>query len=312
VDKTLKLIRSGAQEYDEQEVKDLAAILKPLLFAPYPVRRRLQQLGVTVTPANFYSEIPTIDEIEASFKNPQKYCEQLFDPAAMNEWLKELDSYADEFNPPVEAPAGTYGWGGAQVSWSDAMALYCTIRKVKPKHVVEIGSGSSSLISIQALAKNASGRLTCIEPYPADYLRSNTKLKLLEKKAQELTPEFFNDELRDGDVLFIDSTHTVKHGSDCLHIYLNLLPNIKRSIYVHVHDVYLPFTFPMPNLRDRQIYWTEQYLLGAYLTSNPRTEVLYGSAYHWNFNREALTAFMRGRYRPGGASLWFKQIAGRD
>lgn len=294
--------------YDERELKHFAAFAKSIMFEREP-RKHLQQLGITITPANFYSEIPTIEEIETSFEHPHRYCEQLFDPSVMGKWLASLDEYADEFAPPLEAPAGKYCWQGSQVSYSDAMALYCTVRKVRPKHVVEIGSGSSSLITIEALAKNGTGSLTCIEPYPAEHLKKNSTLRLLQTKAQDLTAEFLNDELADGDVLFIDSTHTVKHGSDCLHIYLTLLPAIRRNIYVHVHDVYLPFTFPMKKMIDKQIYWTEQYLLGAYLTSNPRTKMLYGSVYHRHTNLDALTKFMRGRYKPGGASVWFEQRA---
>ncbi len=130
---------------------------------------------------------------------------------------------------------------------------------------------------------------------------------LIRRPAQEVDAAFFNAELADGDILFIDSTHTVKHGSDCIHLYLHVLPEITHQIVVHAHDVFLPGTLSQRMLRDRQIYWTEQYLLYAYLLDNPRTRTLYGSEWHYRTDRAALRRFMHGRFAEGGASLWFSQ-----
>ena len=131
--------------------------------------------------------------------------------------------------------------------------------------------------------------------------------KLVRERAQDIDPSFFNSRLSDGDILFIDSTHTVKHGSDCLHIYLQVLPKLTVDVTIHAHDIYLPLPQPAQNMLDRQIYWTEQYLLYAYLIGNDRTGVDYGSTWHMQENADALRSFMCGRYPPGGASLWFSQ-----
>ena len=132
---------------------------------------------------------------------------------------------------------------------------------------------------------------------------------LVNSRVQDLDVDFFNTHLSSGDILFIDSTHTVKHGSDCLHLYLSILPNLAHDLCVHVHDVFLPNTLSLETMRDSQIYWTEQYLLYAYLLDNPRTRTLYGSAYHYKRNPELLTSFMHGRYGSGGGSFWFEQRA---
>src|SRR5207249_2533368 len=144
------------------------------------------------------------------------------------------------------------------------------------------------------------------------FLERKAEITLLKRKAQALPLEFLNESLEDGDFLFIDSTHTVKTGSDCLHIYLRLLPQIERSIYVHVHDVFLPFGMPMDWLLNKQIFWTEQYLLLALLTDNPKVKVLYGSAYHYALNHEALNVFMNNKWPSGGSSFWFEYDGGRD
>jgi hypothetical protein len=106
-------------------------------------------------------------------------------------------------------------------------------------------------------------------------------------------------------VLFIDSTHTVKTGGDCVHIYLRLLPALRREVLVHAHDIFLPHGMPRDWLM-RHYYWTEQYLLLALLTDNPRARVLYGSAYHERYNPGPLTELMGGKYGAGGGSLWFR------
>ncbi len=191
------------------------------------------------------------------------------------------------------------------------MAYYCMIRLKKPKTIIEIGSGASTLVARMAVAKNGLGRIVAVEPYPLDYLPGLKDIELVRERAQDLDSAFFNERFEDGDMLFIDSTHTVKHDSDVLHIYLRVLPEIVSDITVHVHDVYLPGPMPINMLREQQIYWNEQYLLYAYMLDNPRVRTLFGSRYHIAENFNQITAFMHGQYQPGGASFWFEQ-AGKD
>jgi len=166
--------------------------------------------------------------------------------------------------------------------------VFALLRHIKPKNIIEIGSGFSTLVAIDAIAKNDVGSITCIEPFPREFLEKSNIIKLIKKPAQNISPEWLNSNLNDGDVLFIDSTHTVKTGSDCMHIYLRLLPKIKRDIYVHVHDIFLPFGVPEKWLLDQHIYWTEQHLLLALLLDNNKTSFLFGSSYHSWKNPELL------------------------
>lgn len=99
------------------------------------------------------------------------------------------------------------------------MAYYCFIRKFRPHTVLEIGSGFSTLIAIEAVRKNGTGQVICIEPYPRPFLEKHTDIQLRKQKAQDLSAAVLDGLLQDGDIFFIDSTHTVKTGSDCLHIY---------------------------------------------------------------------------------------------
>lgn len=298
---------------------DLVGPLLNVVWADRAVRRKIQQHGVTVIPVNFYSNTPSIDEITSSYEYaeaaPPYLIESLFDRDALARRLGELAVYAREFDPPLdgdEASCERFFWKNSQFSYSDAMSYYCFVRKLMPKHIVEIGSGFSTLVAVEALRKNGSGEITCVEPFPRPFLREHRSITLRETRAQEIDAAYLDATLDDGDVLFIDSTHTVKTGSDCLHIYLRLLPQIRKDIHIHVHDVFLPFGLPMEWLLDQQIYWTEQYLLLAWLLDNPKTTVVYGSNYHHKFNKAALDALMNGRYPSGGGSFWIDYKGRRD
>lgn len=295
----------------------LIKLLKGMVWASKEERDDIEKSGIKISPSNFYSSIPSINEIETSYEYttsaesqpPYSSCDIFSDPIYSSRLLEELTIFSNEYSPPEagseESPAG-YFWSNSQFSHSDAMSYYTFIRHIQPKKIVEIGSGFSTLVAIDALNKNEMGQLVCIEPYPRPFLEKLDEIDLVKSPAQEITPEWLNDTLNDGDVLFIDSTHTVKTGSDCLHIYLRLLPEIKRDVYIHVHDVFLPFGLPKAWLIDHHIYWTEQYLLLAFLIDNPKVTFLYGSSYHLWANEALLTNFMHGRARAGGGSFWFK------
>jgi hypothetical protein len=300
-----------------EELQTLVSLAKRVIEGPPDGRKLLQKQGVTILPANWLSDIPLLEDVERSFENKFEdgayNAVSVFNPKVLAEFLGELDRYADEFDPPVEgnveAPAG-YFWRNPVFSWSDAMAYYCVLRHFQPLSIVEIGPGFSTLVALEAIKRNGAGEICCIDPYPAPWLERLKGIKLIRNHVQDLDPGFFVRYLaREGDVLSIDSSHTVKAGGDCAQIYLRVLPQICSNIVVHVHDIYLPFSMPLRFSVNDQRYWTEQYVLYAYLLDNPKTQVIYGSAYHNRFNRKRLDDLMRGRNPPGGASLWFKLLA---
>jgi cephalosporin hydroxylase len=141
---------------------------------------------------------------------------------------------AEEFDPPFSHPTpDRFSWTGGPFSHSDAMAYYSFVRHLRPRTIVEIGSGWSTLVADAALRANGSGRIVCVDRYPQPFLANISSVAaVIERPAQELTPVQFNEHLADGDFMFIDSTHTVKHGSDCLHLYLQVLPEIDKHILV--------------------------------------------------------------------------------
>ena len=295
--------------YDEAEIRELGVALTRLLYAPSQIRKKLESYGASIVPANFYSEVPTQADLEAFFAADTKptYGAIFSDAQLLQDTLRELTEYSRDFDPPLERVDGQFFWENDSYSYSDAMSYYAMIRKVKPKTIIEIGCGWSTMVADIALQHNGFGRIIGIEPYPPAFLPPLSRVTLVKKRVQDIDVTFFNENLTSGDILFIDSTHTVKHGSDCLHLYLSIVPHLSHRLFIHAHDIFLPNTLSLEAMRDRQIYWTEQYLLYAYLLNNSRTQTLFGSAYNYEANRELLDAFMHGRYGSGGGSFWFLQ-----
>ncbi|OGO61321.1 MAG: hypothetical protein A2032_02915 [Chloroflexi bacterium RBG_19FT_COMBO_49_13] len=291
----------------------LIPVLHRLAWADKATKAKIQKAGVDVIRSNYYSNIPSIEDIENSYEyssmDPPYLDRVIFDENKLRTVLESLLEYSGEFDPPVDGEEDNcqrFFWKNSQFSYSDAIAYYCFLRMLQPKNIIEIGGGFSTLIAVEAIEKNRTGQIHCIEPYPREFLKSEDKISLHISKAQDIEAGFLNDILKDGDILFIDSTHTVKTGSDCLHIYLRLLPKIRRNIFVHVHDVFLPFGMPKEWLLNRQIFWTEQYLLLAFLIDNPKASLLYSSVFNSKWHSNLMETLMGNKYPAGGGSIWFR------
>ena len=138
------------QCFDKAEIDSLATLLAGLVYAPSSLRKALQEQGIAITRADFYSEVPTVAEFEASAAKPSKLIlDKVFtDPDYLQEFLAQLNEFAPEFTPPhAEGNEASYFWDNGAFSYSDAMAYYCMIRMKKPKTIIEIGSGASTLVA---------------------------------------------------------------------------------------------------------------------------------------------------------------------
>ncbi len=295
---------------------DLIFRLQQLVRTDSSIRKQLQDHGIHLTPANFYSTIPSIDELDTSFESatPQPFLHpQVFDNEGLTEGLAEVEPWAAELKAPLEddpaAPAG-YFWNNGQFGYSDAVAYYGFLRSRRPSTVLEIGSGFSTLVADAAMRANGSkaGQIVCIEPFPRPFLESVPHVsRVVREPVQKIDADWINDLLQDGDVLFIDSTHTVKIGSDCVHIFLRLLPALRRKLLIHVHDIYLPDGMPDHWARELHLYWTEQYLLMAYLLDNPKVRTLWASHHLARQHPARLQTMLPAGIPPGGGSFWFER-----
>src|SRR5205809_130172 len=118
--------------------------------------------------------------------------------------------------------------------------------------------------------------------------------------------EFFS-QLDSGDILFIDSSHTVRIGGDVNYLFLKVLPRLKPGVIVHIHDIFLPFEYRRDWVMDEFRFWTEQYLLQAFLTFNSEFEVLMGNGYLGHYHMEDLKATFPISPWWGGVSFWIRR-----
>ena len=284
---------------------------KELLWEP-EWRAEFEKRGMVIVPGGFYYPVPTTAEIEQSFEAKERlpYADDaVFDRGVLHEELLGLLPFSTEFDPPQHAEQpGRYAWDSGMIGYSDAMAYYTMIRAKRPEVVLEVGSGFSTLIALEAVRRNGTGRVICVEPHPREFM-GDLDVELVLQPVQDLSAEWFVERLPEGAVLFIDSTHAVKVGSDCLHLYLRVLPALRERVLVHVHDFFLPHGTPKSWI-DQRLFWTEQYLVFAYLLGNARTRVIYGSAVNMVWHGELMLALMHGRAPAGGGSLWFEQSSG--
>jgi len=199
----------------------------------------------------------------------------------------------------------------SQFSWLDGRSLFVLLQAWKPKRLIEIGSGYSTLLAADVNRRFLGGtcQISCIEPYPRPFLRDpRFGISLIEKKVQDVSLDTY-DALEAGDILFIDSSHVCKTGSDVNFLYFEVLPRLKQGVLIHVHDIFLPHEYPRKWVIDENRSWNEQYLLRALLMDSRAYKVLYGSMYAFSkFPEEVRKALAHPRGLAfGGGSLWIEK-----
>lgn len=164
------------------------------------------------------------------------------------------------------------------IGLGDSEYLYNMIRLFKPKKIIEIGSGFSTLMAIEAVRQNKKEdpgyccEHTCIEPYEMPWLEK-LGLKIIREKVENVDKQVFSD-LEANDILFIDSSHIIRPQGDVLFEYLEILPILKSGVVVHIHDVFTPKDYLDEWVLDDIKLWNEQYLLEAFLTFNDQYRII--------------------------------------
>lgn len=291
---------------EDRELNQLIQLAGKFQWATGDQRRTLERANVRLSRPDFYSETPSLEEIEGSFEYREAIPfadETIFDLARIAAFGEDLVQHASSFDPPEHSEAG-FAWSNSQFSYADAMALYAIIRKFRPQTVLEIGSGYSSMVSDRALADSGVGRLVCIDPMPRADI-SSLGAEIIRAPVQSVSVEYILDLVKPGDIVFYDGSHTVKTGSDTVYFYLKVLPRLPSGVLVHCHDIRLPYPQPEQYLTAQKINWSEQYLLLAHLQNIHRYEVLFASFLLHRQAPQVLGRLMHGRWPHGGASLWF-------
>jgi predicted O-methyltransferase YrrM len=302
-------------------VNDLPGRLWRRLSAPRPALRP-RPVRAAHPEGHFYS--PVVDPHEIERRRDDIWPAEPavrgidFNDAHHRRVLEEyFPRYLQDYGYPERAPCEDAALTGfftrnSQFSWLDARALFVLLREWRPRRIIEVGSGYSSLLMADVNQRFLDGgcEITCIEPFPRPFLQRGVAgiAKVRVQPVQQLPLATF-DALQAGDVLFIDSSHVTKTGSDVNHLVFEVLPRLAAGVRIHFHDVFMPHDYPQHWVVAENRSWNEQYLVRALLMYSSAFEVLFGCSYARHRCARQLGAALQ---RPpdevfGGSSLWLRR-----
>jgi predicted O-methyltransferase YrrM len=266
---------------------------------------------------HFYSPLPSRAEIDETFARGG------FGPPFADIDLNEagqfarLERFADWYpeQPFVEQP--TAGWrfhlDNPSYGHYDAIMLYGMLREARPRRIIEVGSGFSSaaMLDLNERVFGGAVHLTFIDPDMGrlrNLLREGDekRVTLIEKRVQEVPLESFSV-LGENDLLFIDSSHVSKIGSDVNRLYFDVLPALAAGVLVHIHDVAGNLEYPRDWFEEGRA-WNEQYLLRAFLMNNRDYRIELFTAWLWNMKHALISERMPMCARGGGGQLWLRKL----
>ncbi len=283
------------------------------------LRTELAEWGRFSPPGHFYSPLPSRAEIAAVWARPGVFGPP-FPAVDLNEagQIARLERFAGYYGeqpfPEKATPGSRFYLDNPSYGHFDAIMLYSMLREARPRRIIEVGSGFSSaaMLDLNERVLGGAVNFTFIDPDMGrlkPLLRPDDagRVTLIEKIVQEVPLDVFAT-LGENDVLFIDSSHVSKIGSDVNRLFFDVLPALAPGVLIHIHDVAGNLDYPREWLEEGRA-WNEQYLLRAFLMNNPayRIELFTG----WLFNtrhawlREHLPLCARG----GGGQMWLRKLA---
>jgi hypothetical protein len=266
---------------------------------------------------HFYSPIPNLDEVreraEHIFAARRNVPGVHIDAERQLGRLDEFSAYYTDLPYADEGPTAglRYRFDNNFFSYGDGIAYYCMLRSIRPRRIIEIGSGWSSALAldIDDMFLGGQTEMTFIEPYPERLRalldeRDATRVQILPEPLHRVDDAIF-DSLDEGDLLFVDSTHVSKIGSDVNQIILEILPALKPRVHVHVHDIFYPFEYPAEWVFAGRA-WNENYLLRAFLVDNSRVKINWFNSHLAQFHVNQVAARLPLWGRNPGGSVWLE------
>jgi hypothetical protein len=281
------------------------------LDPPVPVR---------FPPGHYYSPQPDTRDLASELRRSQVRRQR---PAIGIDWNEPrqrelLDDLAHQRRLAFPAEPGRtdeYYYNNGYFERLDAWLLEGLLRRFRPRRLVEVGAGFSTLLSARVNRECLGGamQLVVIEPFPQGFLTEEidgiTEIRM--EKVQDTPLEVFATLARN-DVLFIDTSHTVKTGGDATWLHNEIVPRLAPGVIVHIHDIFLPRDYPESWVLEGW-GWNEQYLVQAFLAFNSAFEILLSASWAGTFEPELLRTACpgwRGEEEEGG-SLWIRRLSGR-
>src|SRR5262245_20490736 len=269
-------------------------------------------------PGHFYSPYPDLDEIRANeerifYRDKPVLGIDLREKGQFETLTKIGRIYPSICFPETKTPEFRYYFDNPAYAYSDGIVLHAMLRIIKPRRVIEVGSGYSSAMMLDTNELFFQNRieLTCIDPYP-DLLHSLMRpqdedcIVIVPSKLQELDPCFF-EKLGENDILFIDSTHVSKVNSDVNFIFFEILPRLQKGVHIHFHDLQYPFEYLKEWVYEGRA-WHETYLLRAFLMDNPRYSIEYFQHFMFYRHHDFFQTHLPLCLKNYGGCFWLKKV----
>ena len=267
---------------------------------------------------HFYSPIADLEDIRRRestlYPAPRRDVPGVtLDLGRQLEVLRELGRYYDEMPFPEQKQEGLrYFFDNPNFRHGEAIVLYGMIRWLRPRRIVEIGSGFSSSVMLDTNQRFFDNGIDCtfIEPYPKllfDQLfpGDRDRVRVLAEKVYDVGLDTFA-RLEAGDILFVDSSHVAKIGSDVNDIFFRILPALRPGVYIHFHDIRHDFEYPREWIYQGRS-WNEAYLLRAFLQYNQVFQIEFFNSYAWEFLTDDLKTLLPLARNTPGTSIWLRK-----
>jgi len=267
---------------------------------------------------HFYSPIPGRADREAAItaldRRPASLAAVDLNVEGQMALLERLRRWYEDL-PFTDGPDGRhrYQFLNQYYSYGDAIIYACLLQELRPARVVEVGCGWSSalLLDVNEEMLAGSADITFVEPYPQTLNRiarpGDLEGRLRQTSVQAIPLDVFTA-LGDGDILFIDSTHVARCGSDVNYLFFEVLPRLRPGVYVHLHDVFYPFEYPANWLREGKS-WNENYVLRAFLEFNSAFEIALFSDHIARLREEWFAEHMPKCLLNTGGNIWLRRTA---
>lgn len=269
-------------------------------------------------PGHFYSPLPSREEVAEAFARggfgPPFPAVDLNEAGQLDRLERFAGWYPEQPYPEQPSPGWRFHLDNPSYGHYDAIMLYGMLREARPRRIIEVGSGFSSaaMLDLNERLLGDAVHFTFIDPDMTrlrSLLRESdaARFRLIEQRVQDVPLETFGA-LQENDVLFIDSSHVSKIGSDVNRLYFDVLPALAPGVLVHIHDVAGNLEYPRHWL-DEGRAWNEQYLLRAFLMYNPAWRIELLTAWLWNTQHRLIAERMPLCARGGGGQMWLRKMA---
>jgi hypothetical protein len=299
-------------------LRDIHQYVRALEAEREQLRTELAHWRTWMSPGHFYSPIPSLQEVAAHdaeiFAPPPAELSaiDLRVPAQLDLLAKLSGYYPDLPFPRIRNEQMRFWLDNHAFAFSDAIYLYAMMRHLGPRQIIEVGSGFSSaaMLDTAELFLGSSVKFTFIDPdlSTLEQLWREEDRQLhstLPMRVQDVPLSHF-ETLQSGDILYIDSSHVAKTGSDVNRLLFDILPRLHPGVYVHVHDIHYPFEYPRPWVYEGRA-WNEAYLIRAFLQFNEAFEIALFPSYLAAFHRDVLERTMPMVLENAPGSLWLRR-----